>query len=566
VIGDSALLVRRDIGMAGAYTEIAEVTAPSSAAAGSAVSVQVQVKNTHSYGIYVTVTGAVNGTLLYFGGVYHEIAPGASASFTDSFIMPNESVVLDVASFYWSEQQTWIEDDHASTTIALSGVPVGTAVISLKELEYDSYVKNIPVDQVSQDSDCRVVVKGKNTTSVDVKLGIGLSVYEPGSAPPLFIYSDWELGTTSPGDEHRFVSTPKFNLSKIGIYTVYISLYISPDGVNPVDTYNGTLCTTGAAEEFLGEITDVKIEVGASPITPPISGVQIGESFRIHVWAKNTSNSTYKFGLSYVITKPDGTTIERYVEEFSTSGPGSIHHFDEGPAGLDSRFDIDQAGVWSLKVDLFAGGVLADTYPEATMFTVVGIAPGISLITDYTYPYAAQYAGDAEECTFTFSLLPEQIPGTEWANLQVIQALENELKSEGAEMLKLQVYEDTTPALTTDYRVVATSTASPVPWTLIIVAVLAILFLVALTFTIVQIRKFLWGEEGEPSTGFGDLLMIMVVMMMMNMVMQQLPAITEEVKVAAPKVGRAALEKVKEIAPKVGRKALAEAKELIKGR
>lgn len=122
------------------------------------------------------------------------------------------------------------------------------------------------------------------------------------------------------------------------------------------------------------------------------------------------------------------------------------------------------------------------------------VPPGYELIQHTEYPAAKTHVGKAEQCTFEFKLYPEQIPGVTWLGIKVAIAFADKVADEGAEMLDLKVYEDTTPMFWTNYRVVATATASPVPWALIIVAVLAILFFVALTFLIKEVKTIDWGE------------------------------------------------------------------------
>ena len=126
------------------------------------------------------------------------------------------------------------------------------------------------------------------------------------------------------------------------------------------------------------------------------------------------------------------------------------------------------------------------------------------LVSHKVYDRAKAYVGTAEECTFEFKLTPEQIPGTEWMGIAIANAFADEVTKQGSEMLDLKVYEDTTPTLWTNFRVVATATvpegegvANPLPWAIIIVAVLAILFVVALTFLIREIKTIDWGKPAQ---------------------------------------------------------------------
>lgn len=148
--------------------------------------------------------------------------------------------------------------------------------------------------------------------------------------------------------------------------------------------------------------------------------------------------------------------------------------------------------------------------------------PNFQLIQDYVYPFASTYAGKAETQPFTFSLLAEQVPFQDWFRDRIVNAFEQKVSEEGSHMLGLKIWEDTTPALRTDYRVEATCTASPVPWVPIIVAVLAILFIVAITFALGKLKEFWYGPgDGGGGVGFGDTIVMMMVMVMMVIMMEQ---------------------------------------------
>jgi hypothetical protein len=126
------------------------------------------------------------------------------------------------------------------------------------------------------------------------------------------------------------------------------------------------------------------------------------------------------------------------------------------------------------------------------------------LLSHKLYDLADTYNGKAEVCTFEFKLTPEQIPGTEWFGEMIANAFVDEVVKQGSEMLELEVYEDTSPTLYTNFRVVATATipetegvANPLPWAIIIVAVLAILFVVAITYLIKEIKTIDWSNPVE---------------------------------------------------------------------
>ena len=115
---------------------------------------------------------------------------------------------------------------------------------------------------------------------------------------------------------------------------------------------------------------------------------------------------------------------------------------------------------------------------------IVGIPPVYELIQHTVYPWSYTFEGDAEICTFEFKLTPEQIPAYAWLGERIINSFTSKLEEEGSRLLELRVYEDTTPMFWTNYRVEVTATASPLAWNLIIIGVLAVLFIVAIYFTI----------------------------------------------------------------------------------
>jgi len=106
--------------VAGTYTDITEIVAPSSAAAGGAVQVMVKVKNTFSLPLNIAVTGRYNGVDVSFSPNFATVGAGATYSFTSSFTMPNRSVKLDVWSSYWVDYVGWYQDDYEYVNIALA--------------------------------------------------------------------------------------------------------------------------------------------------------------------------------------------------------------------------------------------------------------------------------------------------------------------------------------------------------------------------------------------------------------------------------------------------------------
>ena len=89
----------------------------------------------------------------------------------------------------------------------------------------------------------KVHVWGRNDMAISQKLGVHWIVKDPDGLV-VENYSDWEWGTTGPLDDHEFISPGRFDLDKIGTYTIAINLLMNPDSPVIVDSYDGVLCTT----------------------------------------------------------------------------------------------------------------------------------------------------------------------------------------------------------------------------------------------------------------------------------------------------------------------------------
>jgi len=114
--------------------------------------------------------------------------------------------------------------------------------------------------------------------------------------------------------------------------------------------------------------------------------------------------------------------------------------------------------------------------------------------------YNQDYIGPAERCVYTFSLTPDQMPGTGWAAQKIVDAHNGELAKQGSRLLEVRMWEDTSPIWTTDYKVEVIATASPLWWNVIILGVLAILIIVAIYFVIVEIEnitEYVGGNAGK---------------------------------------------------------------------
>ncbi|MBA7649654.1 hypothetical protein ES703_57451 [subsurface metagenome] len=223
------------------------------------------------------------------------------------------------------------------------------------------------------------------------------------------------------------------------------------------------------------------------------SSVPIGQRGLVHIWGRNDTPVTQALGISWLVRDPDGGVVEEYSDWSYGHGPGDDHQF------IGGRFDIDKAGIYTLKADLLMGSpdnpVVVDSYEGALCVTTEVPPPEYIEIQHTIYPWSYVYEGDAETCIFEFKITPEQIPGTEWLGQQIVDSFASELEKEGSRLLELKVYRDTTPIFWTNYRVEVTATASPLAWNLIIIGVLAVLFVIAIVFAIKAVESLIYHRK-----------------------------------------------------------------------
>jgi len=223
------------------YSDIS-IVAPDSAVAGSVVNLEVRITNLVDYTIYAIPVLDVDGGRNE--GNYETIVPGQTRSWYFQFTMPSRSVTVKAESWCESNYFDWHLDDTAQKTISLEEVYAGT--ISRKELEYDETWGVIPVSNIPQGQRGLLHIWGRNDTGVTQQMGIYWFVADP-EGYVVQEYSTWEMWPyTSPGDEHGFLSS-RFNLDKVGKYTIWVELLMNQDDPQVVDMYIGDLCTVAAA-------------------------------------------------------------------------------------------------------------------------------------------------------------------------------------------------------------------------------------------------------------------------------------------------------------------------------
>jgi hypothetical protein len=103
----------------GAYTEIVDIVAPSSAREGETVSVTIKIKNIWTASVHVYAIGVWDSTTRFIDWLDYWIPAGATHSFSGSFTMPNKSVTIHAYSYYEAVDGYLYSDDSAQKNVSL---------------------------------------------------------------------------------------------------------------------------------------------------------------------------------------------------------------------------------------------------------------------------------------------------------------------------------------------------------------------------------------------------------------------------------------------------------------
>lgn len=218
------------------------IDAPVSAQEGDVRHVFATIKNVSPYHYtYKTEIYAGADLILSTGDT---ITSGSSKTYGASFTMPGADVTILVWVERWSFDE-WVYDNSASKDISLELVPEYAGMITKMELEYDEARGDIPVSNVPQGERGLVHIWGRNDMDEAQRMGISWIVKDPDGLT-VEEYSAWEAWPyTGAGKEHEFIGG-RFNLDKVGDYTINVGLYMNPDDPQGVDSYIGDLCTVAA--------------------------------------------------------------------------------------------------------------------------------------------------------------------------------------------------------------------------------------------------------------------------------------------------------------------------------
>lgn len=367
--------------MTGTHTEIVEIIAPDSASPGDLVTVEVRVKKLYWDWLPITVWGWIGYgiTWVCFDPEYKWFRPEDTEPFpfTHSFIMPNDDVWVYVWSYY-GPNGDWIIDDFGQVKIALAEVVEPyKGTMSKMELEYDESRGIIPVSDVPQGKRGLVHIWGKNDMSTSQKLGIYWIVRDPDGIT-VEEYSDWEFGSTSPDDDHHFIGG-RFDLAKIGTYSIHAGLLMNPDNPTYVHLYYGDLCTISPIE-YSGEIIKKELEFsGSGDGTVPVANVPLGKSAKLHVWGKNSMVTSQGMGIYWFVADPDGEIAEEYEDWGGIIGAGQDHEFISS-----GSFTLNKVGKYTTWIDLLMGSednpvvIMSARYIGELCTVVVELVPTFS--------------------------------------------------------------------------------------------------------------------------------------------------------------------------------------------
>ena len=111
--------------MNGTYSDIG-IVVPNSARSGDTVNVEARIRNLCGYNLSINPSGQAGPIPLWFGRVPKEAAPGETLYWYDSFIMPDEDVLVIVYSWYLGLDGEWHPDDSVEKTVSLTKIaPAG---------------------------------------------------------------------------------------------------------------------------------------------------------------------------------------------------------------------------------------------------------------------------------------------------------------------------------------------------------------------------------------------------------------------------------------------------------
>jgi hypothetical protein len=101
------------------YGDIVEIVAPSQAASGDTVIVDVRVQNVSGTDQYLAVTAVYDSTSIPFQVDYLLVSPGQTVVFRGWLTMPSKNVRVTAWGWSWDGSE-WVLEDQMAKDIALA--------------------------------------------------------------------------------------------------------------------------------------------------------------------------------------------------------------------------------------------------------------------------------------------------------------------------------------------------------------------------------------------------------------------------------------------------------------
>lgn len=425
----------------GTYTDISYIDAPSQAAQGQKVAIKVNVRNKHTGGLYAAVTAAFDGAQpIHLASRPASIAipaGGLYIFYLDDFVMPNRSLVGEIASWYWGTDSKWHKDDVKTQSISLTVAPptISASIESLRVYAEGTAPTTPPI-----------------TVEAGKKLSIRFDAHSGYGSLPSGLYFDASVILKKPSGalEERYDSQAtgpysKCTLSRFifgegglsagwtadekGTYyaTVILRARTSLIGSNQevarksnVKVFTVTQ-TVPPPTEYKGRIASPQVRWGANNWQPVPKTIEQGQGFSIAFTALNDSSIALVLRGEFEVRWPTagrtqggsdftGTKVPPW--EYTVS-PGSSWTPKWNPFSQVNAFTADEAGDYTAKFKLYGkkAGEPDSAYKELCtpwegkilMTTAVGEPPGVG---EPGAPISGVYPGEISNLIIRWENLP----------------------------------------------------------------------------------------------------------------------------------------------------------------
>lgn len=383
----------------GNYLEIVSVDAPSEAAYGDTVLINVFLRTNYTSRVFAIVTARYDESELQSSS--HYVLPGTQRIFGLSFTMPNKAVTVWVWAYYWTATGNWSaepDDQFGPVEIALTGAPPPepgvTAKIEDLRVFDENHAPAFPPQETLAGKKLSVHFMGMNHSDSTLYFDATVRLRKPSGVEEK---RDVSYLPYTPGAGHPFKFTNCWEADEIGTYYGTIILYARtiPYGTSQeVDRKTDVkLFTVSEAPEepepepdvYKGKIENKMVDwtnivSGAKPF-PLAEPAPVGENMRISFEGYNLSDTPMRLRGEVWIYGPGGR--ETYHGEDVSTGTytkNTLHKFTfpKAPAATP----IDEEGEWTIKIHLtnstgeyllaeYDGALFAAEPPPTGMWTVV---------------------------------------------------------------------------------------------------------------------------------------------------------------------------------------------------